>query len=358
MESLIFNRLMVMPRPQLGRNEQYPPVTLKAITQTLAALDKTKTKVELKTSPLNRKLAGDRDIFDIGEEAKPDPQKPVAPPPTTGAKKEPLVVPDYCLMRFLDVTVQPGETYEYRLRLKLTNPNFGKKERVAYQYLAEVREIDGPWKVVTRPDGKPWRVELPGEHFFYVVDDKAPYAYARDRINVQVHRWLETARLNPAQRDTDVAIADWAIADLPAYRGEFIGRVVDRTPVLMWYPTRETFDLAINPVSMRVPRGAVIPKGIPVDFTTRHLLVDFDGGKGVRQPYRFDNKVAKDLVDDSSIELLIMNPDGKLVVRYSHDDIANDERQARYDRAREQFRAAQERANQPAVTKPSIFQPK
>ncbi|HUR53125.1 MAG TPA: hypothetical protein VMZ71_03265, partial [Gemmataceae bacterium] len=51
-------------------------------------------------------------------------------PPMTGglAAQQPVEV-ENLLLRFIDCDVKPGHTYEYRIQLKMKNPNYGGKER-------------------------------------------------------------------------------------------------------------------------------------------------------------------------------------------------------------------------------------
>jgi hypothetical protein len=51
-----------------------------------------------------------------------------------------VFIPDYCLLRVIDVTVQPGKVYQYRLRVRMANPNYGRKD-VAAPELARDREL-------------------------------------------------------------------------------------------------------------------------------------------------------------------------------------------------------------------------
>jgi hypothetical protein len=327
-QAVILNKSVVMPRPMLGKTtEIYPSLKLKSIKDTVTAYDKVAAKHQpsLKTSRFNRQLSGDADIFNVEGNEKP-PENTF----TSGNTAKPDFVPEHILMRFIDVTVKPGFTYEYRMQVRLTNPNYEKKDVVAYPYLAEVKELRSPWAVLQK-------VPVPSEFYFYTVEEKPANYYDRDLVNVQVHRWLDYARLNPLQRDTEVPVADWTIREVPVHRGEYIGQMMDKTDVVIWYPTREVFDFAINPVVLRTPRqrGIPLPKGIPVDFSTnpRALLVDFEGGKGQLMNFRRPgDKIDSKILDDSSVELLVMTEDGRLLVRNSKVDNDNKERG---DRSRE-----------------------
>ena len=75
----------------------------------------------------------------------PKPAMPLAP----GAKepKNPLANPvavskPYdALVRFVDPTAEAGKTYKYLVQVRMANPNFGKKDEVAFPGLAEVKEL-------------------------------------------------------------------------------------------------------------------------------------------------------------------------------------------------------------------------
>jgi hypothetical protein len=99
MQPLIFPGLVVS-LPSLAR-DTYPPVRLRTLDQTL------------------RKLAEGKDALDAAKDEKA------------------FRIPDYCLVRFVDVTIQSGLIYQYQFRVRLANPNHGKKESVAYPELAK-----------------------------------------------------------------------------------------------------------------------------------------------------------------------------------------------------------------------------
>jgi hypothetical protein len=339
LQTIIFNRFMVMPRPKLSRDD-YPKLKLAGIEQTLAKWAEHKRKAKgaggLESSPLNRRLAGE-DIF------LDDPKEGQTPPPSVpGETKIPPFLPDYCLIRFLDVTIKPGTTYQYRMRVRLDNPNFGNYRDVAYPYLAEVRELEGPWELIRGKD-KSTLVRVPDEFFFYARTDPPRVARARDRVYIEAHKWLDYALLDPAMNDSAVPIADWAINNVPVYLGEPIGRVMDNTEVVMWYPTREEFGLAISSRNLRRPpptTGLVTkpvippppPKVISVDFATspRSLLVDFEGGTTNYTTKDGTRGVTK--IDESAIELLILDEEtGKLKVRSTATDMNDPERKTRYE---------------------------
>src|SRR5262249_2789468 len=73
--------------------------------------------------------------------------------------------PDKLLVRFVDPDVEPGRTYYYTVAVRVANPNFGKRNEVAYEDLARAEELVSP-PVQTEA------ITIPGELHFYVADQK------------------------------------------------------------------------------------------------------------------------------------------------------------------------------------------
>jgi hypothetical protein len=254
------------------------------------------------------------------------------------AKEAEFIVPDHCLVRFIDVSVKPGFTYEYQMQIVAANPNFKKAADVAYPRLAEIKELTSAWG----PD-EPIVASLPAETFVYgvelddrMVKTKDPKLLVDKEITfMQIHRWLETTSVNPDQRGQQRPVADWSVGDVPVRRGEYIGRL-ESVKVPMWFPHKKAFDIAVPIAATTKPMGGVLrpppgPKGIPVNFVTGDLLVDWEGGK-INQTFRTGEKTpSKDAREDANVEYLILSPDGKLRVRNSRADKADVERKARYD---------------------------
>ena len=151
-----------------------------------------------------------------------------------------------------------------------------------------------------------------------------------DSINLQVHRWVDYILPSSEMSDTkSQPVADWCIVEREAtHRGEYIGRV-ENVQVPVWSPEAETYQF------YRPRRGSQLT---PVDFAVTEkgplsqgaVLVDYSGGKG-HQIKILDKVIREDL----PLELLVLNPDGKLILRNSVDDEENKERSAREDDWRE-----------------------
>ena len=322
MKPLIF-RGMVLPRPEIATRSSYPSLQLKLVTDTLQDLARQTGGDDSKiaVNPLEERVRGALNIFE------PEPMN--VPQPKVEAKitttKKGLIVPSYCLLRFVDVSVEPGCTYEYQFRVRAANPNEGKPEVTVSPNLAEPKELVGDWG----PE-QPISVTISQEEFIYAIEmDDAilrkewpNLVTDRDVAFMQVHKWVNRARVNPEQRNSEVPVGDWVIGSVPVRRGEFVGKH-EQTEVPVWFETRERFELAKPPPPPRVNnpllRPPPPPKGIPIDFITTELLVDYEGGR-INQNIRIADKSYREVRDDANVEMLVLSADGKLRVRNSRVD--------------------------------------
>src|SRR5262249_49609118 len=155
--------------------------------------------------------------------------------------------PDYCLIRFFDVSVDPGKTYEYRYRLKMKNPNKGKKDEVAYGDLATKESVFSPWFDLGQ------RETIPPDFHFYAVDTKELEAKRsappQDQVAFQLHRWVD--QFAPPDAGQPEAVGDWAVVERVLYhRGEFIGGK-HKVQLPRWNSVQEQFELAVDPKERR-----------------------------------------------------------------------------------------------------------
>jgi hypothetical protein len=255
-----------------------------------------------------------------------------------------VVVPEYCLVRFLDVTIEPGKTYEYRFKIKMHNPNH-KRTDVAYPEIAQNEEIVSPdWIPV------PERVRVAPELRYYAVDQKdvdkksmPPKEFVRvwgnarsaqsGQVMMQAHRWVDLVYPDLANRRTSYAVGDWIVADrYPVYRGEYTGQPA-KTEVPIWNFPEEKFVLATA--------GKGKERTVPVVFgddtpENNPLLVDFEGGDLTY--YRVipsadeEKKASTSKVSDKApVEVLLLTPDGKLIVRDSDTDAQDEDRVKRHE---------------------------
>jgi hypothetical protein len=274
--------------------------------------------------------------------------------------------PDKCLLRFLDVTVQPGKTYEYRVKIKITNPAYGKDElAVSKEAAAEPVLVAEEWKDVTRRVGEeeaPLRVTIDNELMYYAVDEKLDQRVLpvnSERAAVQIHRWLEEVRVNPSDKNSVVPVGEWSILErLLVHRGEYIGRQ-EEVDVPVWRTTKDAWALAGHSDEASARAGqlrSARSKGVVVDFgmdpvkQNYSILVDFEGGA---QTIMSDGKPVR---DESPIEMLVLDASGKLIVHKSVTDTADQARQQRYSAWKGEVSSLKDRENGRRPGEDSMFQ--
>jgi hypothetical protein len=371
---------LVMDRPKQFREGQYPKVEmdLKRIEETLAALKNAKDAQIVKPknrftdddlNPYSRSKSSGQDTKGMsptgpGADLTGAPKTGKAPDGSSSTGNQPQVVPDYCLVRVLDPTIDPGKTYRYRLRVRMANPNY-KRQDVAWASLADGPEIESDWVDV------PGTVTVPPEVLYYAVDmrtvalqEKKPDADLRQFLNtsppgpgqvaVQVHRWLET--IAP---DTSITytVGDWAIAErLLLYRGEYMTRKA-RVEVPVRDAIQDKFTLA---ASRRLARGE--KRTVEVPFGPENgadsILVDFQGGQMEYNRYGVkDDKADYTVVRDKApVELVVMTPDGKLHIHDGDVDLKDKERETRYRSYKDRIKEIKE-DSKPATDKTSPLNP-
>jgi hypothetical protein len=356
---------LVMKLPEQFR-DTYPRLDkdLKGITDTLDAM---KQRGKDKTiSPSKSRYSGDAfDPFggDTTTDASsggapgapgmpgvpmPPGGKPGSPAGPPGSASEEFFLPDFVLFRFADMTVEAGQTYEYKIQVVMKNPNFGREKECAFSSIAKEDKITSKWAVVSRTaagadantPAVAERIHVGSPIEYYAVDEKErgrtnPPA-DKEKVAMQLHRWFDIVYPNASDRSLAVPVGDWVVAKrVLVHRGEYVGRF-DKAEVPVWVWSRDNFVLAYN------PKGNVREKRIDVYFGTESgppeeaILVDFEGGKAAYNrapaPPGEERKPGADRVDDeASLEVLLLLPDGKLVVRDQNTDKNDEERKARLD---------------------------
>jgi hypothetical protein len=330
----VINNGLVMARPVLARGE-YPRVTIPNLMRGVANADR--FRGESRRPRLSFKS---RQLQDVGSIDPFNPTQPIG----TGEEKEEkkdsaaaekkddespadeadeLSVPDFALVRFIDTTVEPGYRYQYRIKIKMRNPNY-HKHNLAYPAVGVDEDIVSPDWTMTPT------VAVPNETEWFAMDDKPD----KDKMMVQIHRWIDFALLNPDDRETLKPIGDWTIWEkAPAYRGEYIGRY-DKAELPEWKIDKEGFELAVDTKAHS--------KHISVDFSARPrpnpdedpaLLLDYSGNKAT-PVYPGSKKI----VEDVPVEALVLTSGGRLVVRGQQDDFNSAERKDRLEKWKEWIR--------------------
>jgi hypothetical protein len=248
---------------------------------------------------------------------------------------------EYLLMRFMDVDVKPGFGYRYRIRVKMRNPNYRLKDKVSRPADANYEFLYGQWAEIQDP------FVVPPESYLYAYDadkyidqakalseDAGRDAAAINKVMqltpvqkgqeavVQFQTWMPEVRIDGTKKEP---VGTWVLAATPVARGEYIGhRQLIQLPLwsagLNNYVLRELSGSA-RIANVRDPKHQ--PKGWPVNFRTLSVLVDYTGG-------RVNKEVdGRNIEDDAAEELLIIRPDGKLLVRNSVADMRDPQREKR-----------------------------
>jgi len=237
------------------------------------------------------------------------------------------------LARFIDVDVQPGKTYRYYIQVRAEIPR-------------SLRRFDGQTSLLS--PAVVVEKTIPAEHFFYVVDmpwaqmvSKEKGANDRSLANaetaaVQIHQWAHSLpRIG--------AVGTWVIAErLLVRRGDAIARSGVRVQAPHWEPEQGRLVLFFKgggSADFWTEQGPFFrPPGfgpgppLVVD-SEPPFVVDFVGGK--HSGYKVGNKT---VYDEAAVEMLILTPDNKLVLRNSLEDTADQDRLERYQRWREELR--------------------
>ncbi len=348
-------------RPPMGGDEaptaetakstpsQYPAVekNLPLLKQTL---DKLKGKKPAEVAAPSRFSGVALDPFGV-------PQPPAAGGGTETTPEAPastdLELPEHCLVRIIDVDVAPGRIYEYRLQIRMANPNLFRPD-VANPHYADPDdgknvELLSDWSAV------PIRVAVARELIYYAADqkviDEAPVAgkrekyagpntavYPSDKVLVlQAHRWLKDFRLGTGG---SMIIGDWAVAErLPVYRGEYIGRRI-RVEMPVWRYQRETYVMTTDDNIKKGNKGLPIPFGFEEKKAAapEAILVDFEpaGGRG--------HSDARKVADTAAAQALILSPDGKLLLREGALDTFDQERVNRLEDFRKRIKEVKKKS--------------
>ena len=258
-----------------------------------------------------------------------------------------LAIPDACLIRLFDVTVEPGKTYEYRMQVRMANPNYHRTDAASQGYADEPELPTKSWYVL------PQKLTVPPDLYYYAVDQKEldardkdkeprlPMQLLKDNQTVmQIHRWVDY--LHTKSR-TDLPIGDWVIAERAVVmRGEPVGP--QRVEVPYWRTTQDKFVMASDLPPKPPPALAKYPPSVEVPFAPEGdvpIVVDFAGGDVTyrRTHPRTDDAAAADqppvIQDKAPLQVVLMTSDGKLLAHNAANDAPDPERVQRLKDVRE-----------------------
>ncbi len=318
---------IAMQLPKLVRDE-YPDIMSK-LPVLMGAVKKIKEdeKAKIPPPPKDGRLgAGGGDEFD---DKGDNPNQGNAP---KGGSETPSLtgpIPEYVPIRFLDVDLPSdavgGATFEYRIRMVLFNPNYKRETEVAAPEFAKEEFLYGNWSPSQRVTFEP-------DQLLYASERDRPKnatddAKDRDKVTIQLHKWLGKVEvIGGTDRDTAL-VGDWWIERLLIGRGQYIGRSPDLTGAAGETNLVQWVSHAVDTVHQRI--GADVQKKTrTTDLYTNAILVDFQGG--AYQSFRSD--FARSMKkEDVPAEILILEPDGRVVARHMSDDRNLTARKNRFD---------------------------
>jgi hypothetical protein len=188
-------------------------------------------------------------------------------------------------IRFIDYTVEPEHTYQYRLKVVLNNPNYERPD-VANDEFATPKTLESDWSEPTP------HVYVPPDKEYYFVER---ISRRREEAKLEVHTWIQE-------------LGDWALASFSVKPGDTIGAPKRDVDMVDWNENKTKRS---------------------VDFSTDDLLVDITGGDRVFSVERDGRMVPYG--EDLPAEVLIVDRYGDLVSRNEEADRIDVNRKTRAD---------------------------
>ncbi len=268
----------------------------------------------------------------------------------------------HMLIRFMDTKLEPGATYQYRVKIRFRNPNYAKPKDMAIEKLADEEFIESNFYELKHS------LRVPNEDFvfatsqrsyeehigeilkhygeaesnklankqaesqlkkMYELDDvKAADPKQPRKAVLQMQRWMPQVLIG----DTVEPVGGWVQAEIPVGIGEYIGKKV-LVELPLWRANEDKYILSEMPKPTitnwpkkeQAAAPPLMPVGRPLDFSTQSVLLDFEGGKLNYRP----SPNASSINDESTTELLILREDGRIEVRKEAVDVVNKARLAR-----------------------------
>jgi hypothetical protein len=288
-----------------------------------------------------------------------------------GSFSQKFEIPEFALIRFFDFDVELGSIYEYQFRVRMKNPNEDRKD-VAYPEVAEKKVLTSKWVTVPEPKA------LPEEVQYFAIDlknvdwkykdkegNEKPVASnfrgafeadpSKNEAVIHIQRWLSNTNLTgKANQPIEATVGDWVMGGrIRVYRGEYLGQSV-KQKVVIWSSTDEDFILAADPTRRGSDKSIIDVSFAAENAPEDAILVDIGGG---RLSYKRISALPKDedekpefkpVNDVAPTELLIMTPEGRLVVRDSAVDLENNDAKERYVKWVERIQEIENKASKDA----------
>jgi hypothetical protein len=354
------DHMLVMPLPHEIAGK-YPDLRLKTLKASIEKMKKQdakadslpapKSKFKGEGNPFKRDEAPNSNLYNPGGEGSLFPgmgkqkSKDSGSGNSTPATIEP---PDFIFVRVYDTDVRDGLIHEYRMRVKLKNPNFGKHDMVSKKSDADTEELpplDEHWFVF--PD----RVSVPQGGYHYVVDWTKPDAKASNPLReprdgqavLQFQRWYEYLDITEKLREP---VGDWVLSELLANRGMYVGGKAF-SPLPFWSSVENAFVLREIP-GEKVVKGKDPRKGVILEpVRSKALLaVEVEGGKvRSRIPPNLGQATNRTPIteDEAAAEVLFMYQDGTLELKSSARDRGDTDRKDREEKFKKWVKETEEK---------------
>ncbi len=205
-------------------------------------------------------------------------------------------IPSYRLFRFFDYNVEPGKQYVYRVCLALANPNKNLKENyLAKAEYAKQKFLKTKWSDPTSP------IAVPRDTRILASSVKPGRASAEPSGQILVAKWLKSKGIEVCK---DFTVVRGQQADF--------SEVEVKPTKKAAAPARRGGDM----MGLGGGRPAMTQTGpsITVNFITGATAIDFRGGEKLAGP--------RGTTLTSAGEILLLDNDGKLIVRNELDDRA------------------------------------
>ncbi len=258
-------------------------------------------------------------------------------------------LPEYKLFRFIDRTVEPGKRYRYRVRLMLMNPNFKQDPR-----LLERPELGKEPYIVT-----PWSdpsdvIEMPRDDRLLVLNVKPSVGFTYEAtakvallkwihsegelatkeeekvlrgqmLNLPNQKWPEedTRKTTPTTPKPSTKLPPGALME--GDYGLLMGPQEKKAKKSTTTKKKEEEKEHLAPESLLGSYGTMAKPPLDIDYLTECIVVDLRGG------YRIDlagqgRSPHSDSANNAPGEVLILDPEGHLVVRNELEDAAEYEK--------------------------------
>ncbi len=346
---------LAMPLPYLMM-QKYPDLRLPSLAAAIKRLQDLRKPPPVQKAP--SQFSGEGNIFDRSNTGSGG----AAGQPNIGAdgimpkagvpdKEDPNAVatfedkPDQVLVRFIDNDIVPGKLYQYRIKVRMQNPNWvGNKDKkgnvphkekydlVSRPSDADVEMLEGPWVPMETT------VSVPREEYLFAADPmpdpkdlKKSQALKNGQGMLQVQRWLPVASVGSYKEP----VGDWVIADVVATRGTYLGgKQFVNLP--LWASEFNRYILRDAPPE----KGKKEPRhGVTMDPTRPgpvYVVAEIDGGPR-------DMKTAgRTISEETAAEVLLIDENGGLQVRSSYADRSDSGRAEREKTWREWIKRTEE----------------